>query len=385
MNRPARPAWLLILALALVAMNLRGAIVSVGSVLPDLRADIGMDAATAGLLTSVPLLTFAALSASAGDLARRFGIDRSLLVATLALAILTLIRPFTPVPVVLLTTIGIGVSITFGNVLLPVVVRRDFAAHQGPMTALTVGSMVSGAALSAALSAPIAAATGWRWALAVWGLTTLVAALAYGAAVRGQSEPVPEQPATRGWAWRRPGAWAMAAYFAFQSGSYYGATAWLPTILPAVTALSAQSAATAASTFQIPGIVGALSVPILVTRFRARRAVAVIVSTTWLALGLGLLLAPSLYLVWFVIAGFGQGGCFALVMTMLTVRAPDAGAVRNLSGMVQTVGYGVAAIIPVAMGWLLDGAGAQAAIVLLTLLGTAVVALAAVIGSRKPV
>ncbi|MFV0426477.1 MAG: MFS transporter [Beutenbergiaceae bacterium] len=392
-HRPAdRPTWFLALALLLVGLNLRGAITSVAVVLPQIRAEVHMDAPTAALLTSLPLLTFAIFSASVTTLAGRLGVDRALIVSGIALAVFTFTRPFTPLAGLLLITVAIGVAITIGNVLVPVVVRRNFASRQGPMTSLTVGSITGGAAIVTALTVPIAVAVGWRWALAIWGITALGATAIYAAAARrsasepalmvGRADTVP--PTSQGWVWRHPGAWALAVYFALQSGSFYGAAAWLPTLIPALTGLSEQSSANAAALFQFMGIIGALTVPALTTRF-SRRLVSVLVSAAWVVLSLGMLLAPAGLLVWLVISGFAQGGTFALVMTMLTMRARNAAAVRDLSGMVQAIGYAGAATVPVLMGWLLEGFGARASLGLLLATTLALVAAGAIIGSRKPI
>jgi CP family cyanate transporter-like MFS transporter len=70
---------LLGVAIALVAFNLRPAVASVGPVLPDIRADLGLTAAAAALLTMLPVLCFGLLAPAAPRLARRFGIEWVLL------------------------------------------------------------------------------------------------------------------------------------------------------------------------------------------------------------------------------------------------------------------------------------------------------------------
>lgn len=387
MNQPhstSRPSWFLALALVFFGLNLRGAITSAAAVLPQIRADLSLDAPTAALLTSIPLLAFASISAPASAIARRFGIDRSLIVAGVALAAFTLIRPFTPVAGLLISTAFIGIAITIGNVLVPVVVRRDFAHRAGPMTSLTVGAITGGAAIVAALTVPIAHAVGWRWALASWGFTALAATAIYAFAAP-RTQVAPAAASGRSWVWRRPAAWALAVYFALQSGLFYGATAWLPTILPPVVGISDQAGATAAAAFQLAGVVGALTIPMLAARGFSPRLVAVLVSAGWIPISLGLLTAPSLMYVWLLISGFAQGGSFAMVMTMLTLRALDAAGVRDLSGMVQTVGYALAALSPIVMGWFLDGGGPHTALGFMLAMAIGLTAMATIIGTRKQI
>ena len=74
---PARPV-LLATAIVLVAINLRASITAVGPIVSDIRADLGLSSASAGLLTTLPVLAFAVASPLAGPLSRKIGIERTL-------------------------------------------------------------------------------------------------------------------------------------------------------------------------------------------------------------------------------------------------------------------------------------------------------------------
>lgn len=76
-------------------------------------------------------------------------------------------------------TILLGGAIAFGNVLLPSIIKRDFAGHTGLMTGLYTMALSGGAALSAGLTIPIQRAVGldWRYSIAVWGILVLAAML----------------------------------------------------------------------------------------------------------------------------------------------------------------------------------------------------------------
>src|SRR5216683_2324450 len=85
---PSRFSRVLLLAgIILLAANLRAAITSVGSLMGAIRADNGLSDGLAGLLTSLPLLAFAALSPFAPQLARRWGLERTLLVSMIVLVL----------------------------------------------------------------------------------------------------------------------------------------------------------------------------------------------------------------------------------------------------------------------------------------------------------
>src|SRR4030095_4888151 len=72
---------LLIAAILLLALNMRGPIVAVPPVPRGLRADLGGAAGRGGLLTSLPVLCFGLATPPASALLARLGLGRGVLVA----------------------------------------------------------------------------------------------------------------------------------------------------------------------------------------------------------------------------------------------------------------------------------------------------------------
>ena len=62
------PGWLVVLAVAVVAVNLRPGATSVGPVLAEVQQGLGLSPTMAGVLTALPGLTFAAAGACAAAL-----------------------------------------------------------------------------------------------------------------------------------------------------------------------------------------------------------------------------------------------------------------------------------------------------------------------------
>src|ERR671920_1096230 len=83
---------LVVLAIVLLAANLRPALTSVAPLIGQIRTDTGISNGVAGLLTGLPLLAFAVLSPIAPRLARWFGMERVLLASLLVLAVGILLR-----------------------------------------------------------------------------------------------------------------------------------------------------------------------------------------------------------------------------------------------------------------------------------------------------
>jgi MFS transporter, CP family, cyanate transporter len=371
---PVAPRPLLrLVAVLLVALNLRSAIAAVSPILGELRAELGLTPATAGLLTTLPVLCFALLAPASVALSRRLGLDGAILLGCGGIAVGSIVRVLDGVPVLLGATVIVGAGMTVGNVLVPVVVKEEFPRRAGQMTGLYTAALVTGASIAAALTAPFATLWGWRPALGSWGLLAVVAAVVWRLAF-------PQPPADRATQqaeapeatspWRSPVAWALAAFFGAQALCFYAVTAWLPTILVDEAGLTPAGAGGGASLFQVLGIAGTLAIPAVIHRRPHQGWLAVMAAAAFVVLFAGLLLWPRAWPLWVAMEGLAQGASISLGLTLIVLRAHRADVARRLSGMVQLVGYLTGAVGPVLIGWLYGRTDAWD-VPLLTLLGVA--------------
>ncbi|MDN6325545.1 MAG: MFS transporter, partial [Corynebacterium sp.] len=105
------------------------------------------------------------------------------------------------------------------------------------------------------------------------------------------------------------------------------------------------------------GIVGSLGCSALIARTADQRVLGVVVPLTMLAAVTGMLLAPSVMVLWVCLAGVGCGSSIVLALSFFGLRTRDHGQAASLSGMAQSVGYLLAAAGPVAVGALHDVSG----------------------------
>lgn len=379
--RPARhtpaSAWWIGVAIVLVAANLRPAVVAVAPVLSEIQAAEQLSATAAGILTALPVLCFGLLAPLAPPLARRVGIERALFAALVLLIVGFLVRSSGSLTALFAGTALLGTAIAIGNVLLPSLIKRDFAHRTGMMTGLYTMAIATGGALAAGVTLPIAHATGLGWpgGLASWALFALVALLCWLPHVRRAGRPARLGDVRVGGLWRDAVAWQVTIYMGLQSLGYFAITAWLPALLvergydPVV-------AGWLLSLSTVAGIAGAAIAPVLATRGPRQRAVAVGI-TSIAAIGLlGLLLPVGVELVAVLLLGFAQSAALGLALTLVAVRAPDAAHAAQLSSMAQSAGYVLAAAGPFVMGALRDVTGGWTVplvllIALLTVQGTA--------------
>ena len=364
-GRPDRVRRTIVLvAIVLLAANLRPAITSVAPLIERIRADAGVSSGVAGLLTALPLLAFAALSPVAPRLARRFGAERVLIGSMLALCGGILLRSSgTGAATLLAGTAVLGAAIAAGNVLLPGIVKEKFSGRIGAATGAYTVAMGTSAAIAAGASVPLTRllGPGWQAPLALWAAPALLAAVAWVPLLRhGGQDPEPQgqtRAATAAGLWRSSLAWQVTAFMGLQSLGYYATLTWLPEILREG-GTGAEAAGWLLALSQAVAIPAMFVAPVAAGRRPSQRGV-VAASVALIGAGvLGLLLfGAGGGVLWVTLLGLGQGACFSLALTLFALRAADPEQATALSGMAQSFGYLLAALGPPLFGFLRDATG----------------------------
>lgn len=358
-SRTTRTASLVLVGILLLSLNLRPAAVSVGPVLAEVRAGLGLSSTVSGLLTSLPVLAFAVLGGVAPAAARRIGPHRVTLLALLAVVVGLLLRALVDDQALFLalSMLALG-GMAMANVLLPSLVKLHFPDRIGSVTALYTTALAIGLTGAFVLTVPVSEAAGsWRAGLGVWAVVALVAALPWLGLVRHDRNPE-ERPRTigaRDVARTRIG-WAMAGLFGLQSLQAYSIFGWFATLWRDAGFSGAEAGA-------LLGVVTGITIPLSLW---APAAVARRDDQRWILLGvmactplgyLGLILAPaSLALVWAVLVGVGSL-VFPIVLVLIGLRARTPAGTAALSGFAQSTGYLLAAVGPFGVGVLHDTTG----------------------------
>ncbi|WP_242441069.1 CynX/NimT family MFS transporter [Streptomyces sp. CB02923] len=364
----------LVFAICLVAANLRTGLTGVGTLLPAIEHGSGLTSSWGGLLSTLPLLTFAATSPLVARTSHRFGTARLLVAALGALAVGTVIWSLPSVICLFAGTVILSAAIAFGNVLLPALIRRSVPAHriQG-ISALYVTVMGVTAAVSSGISAPLSHTLpgSWHTALA-WGIAFTVAAfLAWLPRMRGD-RPQSATGVTRSAVpWRSRLAWQVSIFMGLQSLAFYTAVAWLPSIL-IQRGTSSTTAGWMLFYYQMIGLAASSLLPLL-TRGRHDQRWTAAGASVLVAGGFAVLVsAPALSVLACTLLGLGAGVCLVLALTFQSERAGSSGEAAALAGMAQSVGYLVAAAGPLLLGILHDATSSWTPpLVVLAVLGIA--------------
>jgi CP family cyanate transporter-like MFS transporter len=341
---------LVTVALLLTALSMRTAATSVGAVLDDLEHSLHTDGSVEGLITTLPVICFAALGALTLPLSRRIRPERLLVAALTAATAGTVLRAvagsgWTFALLTVLTLSGGAIS----NVLLPSLVKRYFPDRIGRMTALYTTALATGATLAGGLTVPVGdLGDGWRLGLGSWAVLTAVAILPWLPGLRCNQREVmaPRGVAATSLA-TSPTAWALTAFFAFQAMQAYIILGWFAKFLHAH-GISSDTAGWMLALFSAVSIPVSMVVPTYASA-RLRTVITGLCGCSLVAY-IGMALAPNggAWL-WMVLAGLGSG-TFPVALTMIGLRARDAESTAALSSFVQAIGYIVAGTGPLLFG-----------------------------------
>lgn len=375
---------LVLMALFAFALTLRSPITAISPVIGEIRSDLGINAAMAGLLTSIPVLCFGVLTPFASVFIARTSIEVSIFATLIGAALGMLVRSAGGFEVALVGTVILGASLTIGNIVSLMVIARDFLHRSSTVTGIYTAALNVGTMLTSALTAPMALRFGWRLALASWITLSIVAALLWFFAVlqrrkvetglelmdetlhsASKKEARVTQPQTDLVpVWRRPLVWLLIVAFSTHIFIYNGMSAWLPTYFVHAAGMDITASGYAASAFQILALAGSFGIPALAKRF-PRPTLLLAMAVTWLITQLGLLAAPSLWLLWSIVGGIATGGAFTAVFMLIMENTVNLDDNRKVSSVVQGGGYTFAALGPLAVGSLHQASGTWTAAFLL--------------------
>jgi len=369
-----RPLWqgrtLAVVGIVLFAFSLRSAVASLSPLFDHISAEFDLPAAVIGLIGTAPPVCYAVFGLLTPALERRFGLERLAVAAMIVVALGLVARSLAPNAGLLLAgTALVFAAVGTGNILLPPLVKRYFPDRIGLMTTVYSTTMAVSTALPALIAVPVADASDWHLSLGLWSVFALIGTIPWiGLAVRHHNETVAagvpdvaddddiEEPSPRafGRMWRLPLSWALLVTFAASATMAYTSFAWLPKILVDVAGVTPAAAGGLLSLFGFMGLPASLAVPLLVTRWNATRLlIGIAIACGFAGLG-GLLFLPTVA-PWLWVALFGLAPLlFPLVLVLLGLRTRTHEGAVALSGFVQSIGYGIAALFPLGIGLLHD-------------------------------
>jgi CP family cyanate transporter-like MFS transporter len=384
---PRRGLALIGTAIVLTGLNLRTAVTSIGPVLHELEQGLHISSGLAGLVTTMPVICFAAIGFAGPGLSARFRDSHVLSGALVAMAAGLVVRAVAPsIALFLAGTVLAMVGGALGNVLLPSLVKRYFPDRTGLMVGAYSTAMSIGATVGAVSTAPIASsagANGWRWALGVWAIFALIAAIpwlvvpAHPGASRGSHTAVRMRDLRHSRM-----ALALMLFFGIQGMEAYIVIGWSAQYLRDM-GLSAAAAGLLLGLNQLIGIPLSALVPTLTVRHRVQRPLLLTFMACYALGWIGLWMAPTAVpWLWMTLLSIAMAS-FPMLLTLIGLRARTPETTAALSTYVQGWGYVISAVGPLLVGVLLGATGSYAGMFVLVLAGTVVLSVTGWLMTRE--
>jgi CP family cyanate transporter-like MFS transporter len=359
-----RKTYWLLLALFLASINLRPAITSIAPILETIRETLGISGTTASLLTSIPVMCMGLFAPTAVLWSRRWGLERTILVALVLIGGATAARYFASTAVVLLlSAFAAGVGIAIAGPLLSGFIKKHFAAKASSIVGIYSMALVLGATVSAGLTVPLQNAFGdsWQAASAAWAVFAL-AAVPLWIRLAGKERRKHLSVAAAAGAMKLPlrdkRAWLLTCYFGLMAFEFYSITAWLAPTLESM-GYDAGFAGGMLTLFTFIQIPVSLLIPFLMSRF-PKRLLWLLVCSSLELVGLATLALSGNPWLAAILLGIGAGGLFPIALMLPIEETPDAESASSWSAMNQSGGYVIGALGPVIVGYMHDLSGSFA-------------------------
>ncbi|HFH9838907.1 TPA: MFS transporter [Streptococcus suis] len=345
----------IIAGIVMLGVVMRAPFTALPSILTDIATSLGVEVSSLGILTSIPLIMFALCSSLAPKLAAKFGMEKLMALVLLVMVLGSGMRVFS-LPSLFLGTVLVGATIAFINVLLPSLVAANFPKKIGFYTTIYITLMGVAATVAAMIAVPIVTATSWQVFIYMITAIVFLAFLIWLPNVKNNHRfETKNQQQQTGSLWKNKAAIAFLIFGGLQSVLYYTEITWLPTISQSVGFTKAE-AGLMAGIFNLTAIPMSMIIPAILSRQtkEMRRNIMLGTSSATL-LGLALMtFLPSNFILWsilHIILSFSNAALFPYMMLGFTLKTSSSQATAQLSGMVQTGGYLIAAFGPGLLGY----------------------------------
>lgn len=345
----------LIAGIVMLGVVMRAPFTALPSILIDIASSLGVEVSSLGILTSIPLIMFALCSSLAPRLAAKFGMERLMAFVLLIMVLGSGMRVFN-LPTLFLGTMLVGATISFINVLLPSIVAANFPKKIGFYTTIYITLMGVAATVASMLAVPIVSASSWRVFILLITAVIFASFLIWLPNIQNNHRfEVKKQDRQASSIWKNKTAIAFLIFGGLQSVLFYTEITWLPTISQSV-GFSKEEAGLMAGIFNLTAIPMSMIIPSILSRHTKEIRKNIMLGTSSATLvGLALMtILPNNFILWtllHVILSFSNAALFPYMMLSFSMKTSSSQATAQLSGMVQTGGYLIAAVGPGLLGY----------------------------------
>lgn len=341
----------------LVGAVMRIPFTTIPTVLSDVADGLGVSVNSLGILTSIPLIMFAFCSSLAPRLADKFGLEKLFTMVLVALFAGSIMRVFN-LPSLYIGTMIIGISIAMMNVLFPSIILANQPFRIGLLTTVYTTAMGIASSVASSVAVPIVKMTSWKGLIVILSLLILIALVVWFPNTFHNHMTEKDEHTHSASLWKNKAAIALLIFGGLQSLLFYTGMTWLPT-MASQSGVSSEAAGILASIYSLMSLPFSLTIPTLTTSLSSknRKIMLAIVSICGIA-GTGMLLfQTSSFTYWLIVnilIGIAVSALFPYMLVAFSMKSHTPSQTAQLSGMVQSGGYLLAAFGPTLFGYSFD-------------------------------
>ncbi|GAP02952.1 transporter, major facilitator superfamily [Fructobacillus pseudoficulneus] len=349
------------LGIILIGADLRLPITILPPILPQLHSILGVPTSVSGWLTTIPILMFALVSPAIGKWGVRAGNPQVLFYSLLLLTVGVAIRVITNPILLFVGMILIGIGLSGGNVLLPSIIQEYFPKQSALLTGIYPAMMTLFSGIGTATVVPILKTTNFSTTMIIFATVTVLTLVVWGSAFRQlpqtDHELESEEEAKGDFSVKNYRVtWLITLFFGIQSLLAYSLMTWMPNYW-VDHGFTSTTAGVLSTFFQVFGIPMAFLTPTIAKRKPGTVGMVIFIAITVSIATFGLLFpVHSFFLnaLWSGLSGMGTAAAFTLSIVFFQRKTASFELTAELSGTAQSVGYLLAAIGPIASGYLIN-------------------------------
>lgn len=236
------------------------------------------------------------------------------------------------------------------------------------------------ASLGAGLSIPIAKYfdNSWHFGISIWALPAILVALIWIPLLQ-KAQPMPDTHENHfKELLRSKKAWLVSLYMGVQSAIFYTQVAWMPKILMD----KGYSAGEAGALFGLSTLCGfalTLILPLVFTRGEDLQRAIIATSIPGIAGFMALNYLGTSWTIPSLLLVSTTHAALPLALGLIAMKSPSLGATSHLSSMAQGIGYSIAALFPLLIGFSYESTGGW---LLATYLISFLIALQSILGLK---
>ena len=356
----------LLTGIFLIAMSLRGPLTSISTLITHIQESLRLTPGQVGMLTTLPMIIFALFSPVISAASKKIRLEVLMMIGLMVVSLGIVTRSAGNTGLLFIGTLLIGMAITCFNVVLPVLVKRDFSKWLLPVTAMYTLAMGLGSGVSSYLTIPAlhlatnhfaSSLSGWSLAL-LSNLLLPVIALIFWLPLLRKTRTTPIEsgsslPENHHYLWTDKNAWSISLCLGLNAFMSYVVFAWLPSMV-IEQGYSQHDGAVMQTWCQIGTGLSGLAVLPYAKRFTNLRPLAICMPILTIVCFAGLLKAPLYATVFSLLMGIALGAGFVTILSLFALRTQSTAQAATLSGKSQCIGYLLGSIGPVLIGHIHD-------------------------------